>query len=331
MPLTHNQLSESFQAQFHERWNHLNDPHVRALAWLLDSPDLLDVHASRWNGKIVSLMDRDMSATYDWLAELDRDPAQLHEVIDTRPTYRLGYYAERLMTFYFRHQEILVAHSVQVQSSDNGTSGTVGEFDFLLRVHDKLAHWEFATKFYLLASGETGSASDYFVGPNLADTLNAKMHKILEQQLLLAQHPAAQIHLPECVSSARALVKAWLFYQGPNREQSAVQIMDGISIAHCRGFWCRVSEWKLEERKRAIILPRLKWLAPAKVPFTQVPESESFHQTIQQHFENEDTPVLIAILDRHGDDAIEIDRGFIVPDDWPDKAKEYLQRVSLAN
>ena len=27
---------------FHRKWGHLARPHVRALAWLLDSPDLLD-------------------------------------------------------------------------------------------------------------------------------------------------------------------------------------------------------------------------------------------------------------------------------------------------
>lgn len=29
----------SYQARFARRWGHLTRPHVRALAWLLDSPD----------------------------------------------------------------------------------------------------------------------------------------------------------------------------------------------------------------------------------------------------------------------------------------------------
>ena len=32
----------SYQAGFERRWGHLRRPHVRALAWLLDAPDLLD-------------------------------------------------------------------------------------------------------------------------------------------------------------------------------------------------------------------------------------------------------------------------------------------------
>jgi hypothetical protein len=34
--------ASTFQQQFHARWHCLRDPHVRALAWLLDAPDLLD-------------------------------------------------------------------------------------------------------------------------------------------------------------------------------------------------------------------------------------------------------------------------------------------------
>jgi hypothetical protein len=327
MPLVVNQLTEPFHAQFHRRWNHLNNPHVRALAWLLYSPDLLDVHAARWGGKIASLRDHDVTATYDWLTVLDNDPAQLQTAINEKPTYRLGYYAERLMTFYFQHLDVLVGHSIQVQSSRNDT---VGEFDFLLRDGDALAHWEFATKFYLLADIDGSASIDHFVGRNLADTLNAKMHKILQQQLLLAQHPAAQIHLPQLIFSAQALVKGWLFYHRCNGNENVIQL-DGISAAHCRGFWCTQSEWQMEEGKRAIVLPSMHWLAPAKLPLTRTTDSQSIMQTIQEHFQHQQLPLLIGVMEQQGDYAIEMDRGFIVPDDWPDQARQYLQSRSLSS
>ncbi|MEO8598457.1 MAG: DUF1853 domain-containing protein, partial [bacterium] len=38
-------LPATSQAGFHQRWGHLHDPHVRALAWLLSAPDMLDVQA----------------------------------------------------------------------------------------------------------------------------------------------------------------------------------------------------------------------------------------------------------------------------------------------
>jgi hypothetical protein len=322
MPTAVNQPIDSFQAQFHRRWNHLNNPHVRSLAWLLYSPDLLDVHAALWCGKIASIKDHDVTATQDWLISLDNDPAQLQAAIEEKPTYRLGYYAERLMTFYFQHQGILVGHSIQVQSSKNDT---VGEFDFLLRDGDALAHWEFATKFYLLVDSDGKASVDHFVGRNLADTLRAKMHKILDQQLLLAQHPAAQVHLPQKIYSSQALVKGWLFYHRHNGVDDIVRI-DGISAAHCHGFWCTESEWQMEEGKRAIDLPSMHWLAPTKFPLTRTADSSSFKQIIREHFQHQRLPLLIGMMEQDGNDAIEMDRGFIVPDDWPEQARQYIQR-----
>lgn len=320
MPIEHRQTTDSYQAQFHQCWNHLNDPHVRALAWLLDSPDLLDLHASQWRGKIATLSGHGHTALHEWLTALDRAPALLQAAIEEKPNYRLGYYAEKLMAFYFQHQGMLLGHSVQIQSLMNDT---VGEFDFLLRDRDEVMHWEFATKFYLHADMDEDASLNHFVGPNLADTLNAKMHKILEQQLLLGQHPASQARLPQAITSAQALVKGWLFYRGAN----AVQI-DGISAAHCRGFWCTASEWQLSEDKHAIVLPRLQWLAPTKVPFALTADSISIKQTIRQHFEHDSVPLMVAVLEQNGEDAIEVDRGFIVPDDWPENARQYLNRVS---
>src|SRR5437868_1432945 len=103
----------AFQAQFHQRWNHLNDPHVRALAWLLDAPDLLDVDAPQWQGKIAHIAAADDGAyqnTATWLQALDSEPEQrlaLHAFMGGLSSTRLGLYAEKLMAFYFQQQQIL--------------------------------------------------------------------------------------------------------------------------------------------------------------------------------------------------------------------------------
>jgi uncharacterized protein len=49
--------------------------------------------------------------------------------------------------------------------------------------------------------------ADDFLGTNLADSLGAKMQKILHQQLALSQHPASQVHLAEPVAVAQAPAK----------------------------------------------------------------------------------------------------------------------------
>jgi len=305
-------------ARFHQHWNHLNDPHVRALAWLLDSPDLLDVDAPQWQGHIATLATlprHDPALLNGWLACLEQEPARLHAAVNNQPGNRLGRYAEKLMAFYFRHLGILAGHGVQVQSAKNGT---VGEFDFLLSDNNALRHWEFATKFYLLAS-------DRFVGPNLADTLDAKMQKILGQQLALAQHPAAQIHLPQPVGTAQALIKGWLFYGEPDQYKQAVHA-SGLTADHCRGFWCSLNAWSKVTGQLYVILPRLRWLAPAKVPLDQALGREAMAEAMRQHFAQDGMPVLIAVLEKQGNDAIEINRGFIVADDWRDKAQQYVRR-----
>ena len=131
-----------FQRNFHSRWSHLRDPHVRTLAWLLDSPDMLDPTAPQWQGRIASFgLDAALQAA-PWLRQLEQDPEPLHSWLAVHRFTRLGRYAEQLLTWYFREQGSLVAHNLQVRSG--GT--TIGEFDFLLREGGRLVHWELATK-----------------------------------------------------------------------------------------------------------------------------------------------------------------------------------------
>jgi hypothetical protein len=308
----------SYQTQFHRRWNHLNDQHVRALAWLLDAPDLLNPHAPQWQGQIATLTANAGREAESWLTALDQAPAALHAYLDIRPFTRLGRYAEKLMAFYFQHRGTLVAHGVQVQA---GKKDTIGEFDFLLRDGVTLVHWEFATKFYLLELTGAGQQADYFVGPNLADTLGAKMHKILNRQLSLAQHPAAQGYLPQPVASAQALIKGWLFYHEDDLLPAAAL---GLSDLHCRGFWCAMAELDELPEQRYVVLPRLSWLAPAKAATGHSLNKQSLQVLLEAHFAHDTMPLLVAIVEPQGDFALEIRRGFIVPDDWRSRAGQRL-------
>lgn len=306
---------ESFQSRFHRRWRHLNDPHVRSLAWLIDAPDLLDPKASQWQGKIASLGPDAGDEAAEWLSALDCDPAVLHSFLDTQPFTRLGRYAEKLMAFYFRHRGILAAHGVQVR---NGKDETLGEFDFLLQRDEGLTHWEFATKLYLLESGGRGAEVDYFVGPNLADTLGVKMRKILERQLALGSHPAAQSCLPQAVVSAQALVKGWLFYRGG--VEPPVEAI-GVTSDHCRGFWCALGELDVSASRHYAILQRLRWLPPLKTTEKETLTGAQLSDALAEHFSNDRMPALIALLEEEGESLLETRRGFIVPGDWRARAE----------
>lgn len=308
--------AETYQQGFHRRWGHLRRARVRALAWLLDAPDLLDAQDPLWAGRIATL-DPPGPALADWLARLDHDPTPLDQALGDKVHTRLGLYAEKLLAFYFAQQGRLVAHGLQVRASANDT---VGEFDFLLDDGPEgLEHIEFATKFYLL-DGEGGAQQDWqlnaLVGPNLADSLGLKMRKVFERQLSLGAHPAAQALLPRPVTRARALVKGWLFYPAGSWPQ-----MRGIAAGHCRGFWCALDEIDSLAGEEFLMLPRLQWLAPFRAASaTWMLDRAQLHAELSAQFETASTPVLVAVV-RHTPGLIEeIERGFIVPNDWRERA-----------
>ena len=304
--------AESYQEGFHRRWGHLRRARVRALAWLLDAPDLLDADDPLWAGRIATLgqVTPEMA---QWLNRLDHDPTLLDEALGGKIYTRLGLYAEKLMAFYFAQHGRLVAHGLQVRASPNDT---VGEFDFLLEDGpDAVEHIEFATKFYLL-DGEAGQAFDALVGPNLADSLGIKMRKVFERQLSLGGHPAAQALLPRPVSKARALVKGWLFYPSGSWPE-----MRGIAAGHCRGFWCSLDEVDQLAGEEFLILPRLQWLAPFKAQSaTWMMSRGQLHAELSALFETSSTPVLVSSVRYQPGRIEEIERGFIVPNDWRERA-----------
>jgi hypothetical protein len=307
--------ADTCQAAFARRWGNLQRPSVRALAWLLDAPDLLDAHDPHWEGRIATL--GAVSAdTARWLADLDADPAPLDAALGTKVHTRLGLYAEKLMAAYFAHEGRLVAHSVQVRAARNDT---VGEFDFLLDAGPAgLEHIEFATKFYLLNEAGGGAGFDRFVGPNLADSLGRKMRKVFEHQLALGMHPAAQALLPRPVVMARALVKGWLFYP-----HGVYRAMAGIAAGHCRGFWCAVDDIDALAGDRFMILPRLAWLAPYRAnPGIPTLDKAALAAALADHFAATAKPVLVALVHETAAGLVELERGFIVPTDWRTRAQQ---------
>lgn len=304
--------ADTYQAHFARRWGHLRQPHVRTLAWLLDAPDLLDAHDPYWEHRIASLGEAGPDVAR-WLAQLDADPSALEAALSARIYTRLGLYAEKLMAFYFQERGDLVAHGLQVRSSRNDT---VGEFDFLLDGGAQgVEHIEFATKFYLL-EGTSASRFDSFVGPNLADSLGAKMRKIFTRQLALGLHPAAQALLERPVIRARALVKGWLFYPAGGHAP-----MGGISAQHCRGFWCALAEVAALEDEHFVVLPRMQWLAPYRGNGADLVMDK---EALQAALAGAEMPSLVATVREEGGDVIETARGFIVPDSWRERAARRL-------
>ncbi|MFZ6746621.1 DUF1853 family protein [Undibacterium sp. JH2W] len=317
----------SAQAAFHQQWQHLHNPHVRALAWMLTAPGLLDRQDAAWSGALNVATFTDPKALPGWLGELDRHPTPLLDLLQRHPSRRLGLYAERLYEFYLTAHGLLSAHGLQVH--DKG-AGTIGEFDFLLQTSLGLQHVELATKFYLYHPGANVRPNLYdYLGPNLADSLGAKLHKIIAQQLQLSQHPLAQRVLPQAVQSAQALVLGWLFY----RDEQIVDVywsehadMAGLSKEHYRGVIWTQSEVQALDFGQALLLDRLDWLAPAQVGTGMTQEKEVILHGMQAYFSSSHTPLMLALMQENQGVMQEYRRGMVVPDNWFEQADAVKQK-----
>ncbi len=312
----------TYQDKFHREWSQLADKHVRALAWLLTSPDLLDRNSAIWWHQIGTLDVPDPEKLRVWLFSLDAHPTVLHEALKLHKFSRLGHYAEDLLAFYFNHEGLLFGHGVQVH---NEKAETIGEFDYLLFAQGGLLHLELATKFYLFhCSSESQQGFDKvvsvydYLGPNLNDSLGAKMQKILQRQLTLSQHDAARRVVQSKIIAARALIKGWLFYRSSEKRQ----LINGINSQHCLGFWWTQAEFEQLAIPYALRLNRLEWLAPAQVGVDEVMDKSLILDVLQRHFHADSSPVMVAIMKKNGMVMQEFCRGMVVANDWPSKANQ---------
>jgi hypothetical protein len=278
---------------------------------------MLDASWPGWEGKVVWLTEENPNQSEHWLSALDQDPSDLHAHLHIHRFTRLGRYAEQLLSWHFRRAGILHAQGVQVREG----ARTLGEFDFLLEREGRLLHRELATKVYLLRSNQIAQQpkADYFVGPNLADTLGAKISKIIHRQLALSAHPASADVLPSEVHHAGAWVKGWLFY--PRADQQVLNA-PGLSAHHCRGSWCSLEEFAGgADPARYQLLERLQWLTPQRSLEEGLSRDQALAR-LQSAFATQSTPVTLAEMKREGGAWIETARVFVVPDSWRQAAQD---------
>lgn len=276
---------------------------VRDLAFLLGSPspwcDAADIDPARLLG----------GQGWPQLLALDAAPQPLLDYLAAHPVRRLGFYAERLLAFWFDiapHIEV-VAANLAVRDGQH----TVGEFDFLLRVNGKPVHLEAASKFYLQLP-EAGGA---WVGASLRDALLLKARKTT-RQLQLTRHPAACLPDGFAGCEVAARTSGWLFFPAATM---AGKVAAPLNPQANRGWWsCRDSEWPRQDpRSRWCHLPRLRWLSLARVDITDTLTQAQ----LQAQWQEMSAPQLVAEVCLQADGAWhEIARGFVVPPDWPQPA-----------
>lgn len=312
----------------------LLDPIVRDLAWLLLSVPLL--RAQPPGGELADPFEtvQQEAATLDWLRELDRDPAALHQAIAATRIVRLGRYAECLLGFFLQHGPAgrLVAANVALRLAGR----TIGECDFLVEsASGRRLHWELAVKCYLHAGGERAELADY-VGPNLQDRFDLKLAHLLGHQLPLSSREEFGALGHAGPWQPQMFVKGWLFY----RWGEAPPIAPSVEPAHHRGFWITRGDWPAlrasRDEARWAVLPRLAWLAPRagiadhEVDVAGLATAQALTERLEQlgigQIGQLTGPAMIAVFER---DPLargcwrETERGFVVPDEWPEQASAY--------
>ena len=102
--------------------------------------------------------------------------------------------------------------------------------------------------------------------------------------------------------------------------------MLGVNPAHCRGFWLPLSSFDEVAHDQFLILPRLRWLAPARAVLAECLGRDALSQALERHFSADSMPVMIALMRPDEGAALEIERGFIVPDDWKGRARQFVRQ-----
>ncbi|WP_027799543.1 DUF1853 family protein [Paraburkholderia dilworthii] len=329
----------------------LRDCAVRDLAWLLLSADLLRPQPPMGELAAPFQTSLQLHDTLDWLRALDAAPAQLHHDLAATRITRLGRYAERLLGWFLQHGPAarLVAAGVPLRRAGL----TLGECDFLLRTQDGAQlHWELAVKCYLHAGDASGLTAltapqsdvrlsaaplpaagspqlSNYVGPNLKDRFDLKLAHLLNHQLpLSAREDFASTGYPG-PWTPQMFVKGWLFYRHGETPADPVE----VDPAHGRGWWVTWSDWlefAAAHAQHWRVLPRLEWLAPRRYRHDEQHAAYSAWVdplTLAAQTSHQPGPTMVAAFaaDSAGN-LLERSRGFIVPDEWPERARAYASQ-----
>ena len=296
-------------------WWRLSHPAVRDLASLLTAPPL-------WHSGCELPIPRLLgSQGFRFLLSLDNAPAPLTQWLEQEAPFghRLGRYAESLLAFWLAHaphcQLIARNHPVRSESGQ-----TLGAADFLCLLDSAPYHLELTCKYY------GGTTPDDFQGLNPADTLLGKAAK-LQQQCHLFHTPQARAQLPAPLqgylkTSAASFCEAKTseastretntdktnYRQTPNISQAlnTATIIRGIGFTPngiLNGSPLNLLGWSglllpqwadypAQAAQRFYPLPRLAYLAPARVPF---------EQTISAAELARQAPGLIAVVEQRPD------------------------------
>lgn len=308
----------------------LDDAAVRDLAWLLFSPDLLMAQPPA--GMLASPFESpgEAAATVAWLLALDREAEALHLSVAASHVTRLGRYAECLLAYFLRHGPAarLIAANVALRRAGR----TLGECDFLVKTASgRRLHWELAVKCYLHAGGGRTPLAAY-VGPNLQDRFDLKFTRLLDHQLPLSAREEFALLGHGGPWDAQMFVKGWLFYRWSGAPEAAPSVPAEIHPAHARGWWLARADLPRFASAHAeawAVLPRLAWLAPRHHVLVDGQNGGTLNlldcAALSEQLAQQSGPTMVAAFarDRGALHWRERSRGFVVENEWPQRALSF--------
>ena len=279
-------------------WWKLTQQNVRDLASVLTAPPLWHTGCEL---PVSSLLG---DTGFRYLLALDKNPQPLLDYLarEGRHKFRLGFYAEHLLAFWFCHAPHwqFLAHNVALTENKQ----TIGAIDFIVQSTNtpqpKIYHIELTCKYYF--STQTHAENPRFIGLNPSDNLDKKIKK-LSQQLKLTTHPVFQ-KLPE---SQWQPVQSVSIVRGNVFTPTGLVPTDGILNPYA---WTGKTiaqqhlaheEWR---DKRFYPVPSLHLLAPVKV----APQATMDFETLQQL----QTPQIVAQVDKRYDGFYHEQERFII-------------------
>lgn len=281
--------------------------HIDDLYWALSSPPLFAHQLylnpeSPWSSNVVN----------EFLSQ-PIQKAKLAGWLGRHPSKRLGTYFEQLIHYYLERCPLVddVTRSVALRDEQK----TLGELDFIYRIKDQrlYTHAEVAVKFYL--GMDDLKDPNQWLGLNPSDTLGKKVTHVLTHQLPVADTAAARNvlqRLAVTINHSEALIKGRLFYPWEQFNDRHFSYPEEVTAEHLKGWWVRLGELGKITNSNASLYPLNKnyWMAKLS---TQ--DLERIQPLVQNRFELI-YPLMVARVNPQGR---ELDRGVILPDNWPKK------------
>ncbi|WP_415894429.1 DUF1853 family protein [Neptuniibacter sp. PT8_73] len=184
---------------------------------------------------------------------------------------------------------------------------TLGELDFIGGSSTGDFHLECAIKYYLRIG--SGTKLEDFIGPGKRDRLDLKYERMVEHQLKVSKTPQGIL---ACKSEGLSpaifvmLVQGYLFH--PFAEfGSEIELHPTINPSHLQGWWLRLNEINQ--------IKGLDFYSIMQKPYWLIADQSNLldYEELKVELLKADRPILVARFDKTGK---EIDRGFVVPNDW---------------